>query len=295
MIKLGLIGISPGNGHPYSWSAIINGYDPEYMADCPFPVIPQYLSAQKYPDAFIKDARVTHVWAQDQEVRDHIAKAGRIEHTVNDYTDMIGKVDAVLLARDDYLNHSHFALPFIQAGIPIYIDKPLANSLSGAQKILGTAQYPHQIYTCSAFRFAPELESLRSRTSAIRAITAETIKSWSLYSIHIIEPVVSLLGIRPFTIQQKHIDGETVDIEGRYGDLDICFRSSGTKEGRLALSVKYDNGTEQTIRFDSPFESFRSALEGFLDIVRNKRNVAIPVAETLHCMSIIEHGKTQDD
>ena len=26
-IRLGLIGISKDNGHPYSWSAIINGYD----------------------------------------------------------------------------------------------------------------------------------------------------------------------------------------------------------------------------------------------------------------------------
>jgi hypothetical protein len=26
-IKLGIIGASKGNGHPYSWSAIFNGYD----------------------------------------------------------------------------------------------------------------------------------------------------------------------------------------------------------------------------------------------------------------------------
>ena len=25
MVKIGVIGMSPGNGHPYSWSAIING------------------------------------------------------------------------------------------------------------------------------------------------------------------------------------------------------------------------------------------------------------------------------
>ena len=27
IIKTGMIGISSGNGHPYSWSAIVNGYD----------------------------------------------------------------------------------------------------------------------------------------------------------------------------------------------------------------------------------------------------------------------------
>ena len=32
-INLGLIGISEGNGHPYSWSAIINGYNEAYLAN----------------------------------------------------------------------------------------------------------------------------------------------------------------------------------------------------------------------------------------------------------------------
>lgn len=178
--------------------------------------------------------------------------------------------------------------------MPVYIDKPLANSVANAQKILDMAQYPHQIYTCSAFRFAPELEALRARAGSVQSITAETLKSWSLYSIHIIEPVVSVMGIHPFTVQQKNIDGEAVDIAGQYGDIHMRFRSSGTKEGCLVLSIRYDDGKEQIIRFDSPFQSFRNALEGFLSAIRNKRNT-IPVAETLHCMSIIEHGKIQDD
>ncbi len=26
-IKLAILGLTPGNGHPYSWSAMFNGYD----------------------------------------------------------------------------------------------------------------------------------------------------------------------------------------------------------------------------------------------------------------------------
>ena len=32
MIKIGIIGTSEGNGHPYSFSAIINGYDDKNMS-----------------------------------------------------------------------------------------------------------------------------------------------------------------------------------------------------------------------------------------------------------------------
>ena len=55
-LKIGIIGSSPGNGHPYSWSAIINGYDEKHMKMCPFPVIPKYLANEKWPESMIKNA-----------------------------------------------------------------------------------------------------------------------------------------------------------------------------------------------------------------------------------------------
>ena len=42
-LRLGIMGMSEGNGHPYSWSAIFNGYNSLEMEDCGFPVIPEYL------------------------------------------------------------------------------------------------------------------------------------------------------------------------------------------------------------------------------------------------------------
>ena len=98
MLKLGIIGLSEGNGHPYSWSAIINGdYDEKFMADCGFPVIPAYLAANS-DTLGIDDAKVTHIWTQDRKVSEHCAAAGKIDTVVDEMTDMIGQVDAVLLA-----------------------------------------------------------------------------------------------------------------------------------------------------------------------------------------------------
>ena len=120
-IKLGIIGMSEGNGHPYSWSAICNGFESNYMQKCPFPVIPEYLSKEKYPDNFIKDAEVTHIWTQKREYSEHIAKAAKISNIVDNAIDMIGEVDGVLLARDDAENHYEMCKPFVEAGIMIYI------------------------------------------------------------------------------------------------------------------------------------------------------------------------------
>ena len=46
-IRLAMLGCTPGNGHPYSWSAMFNGYDREAMTkECPFAGIPVYLNKQ---------------------------------------------------------------------------------------------------------------------------------------------------------------------------------------------------------------------------------------------------------
>ena len=45
-LRLAMLGMIPGNGHPYSWSAIVNGYDPVEMSHCPYSMIPEYLAAR---------------------------------------------------------------------------------------------------------------------------------------------------------------------------------------------------------------------------------------------------------
>src|SRR5947208_2431940 len=104
-LRLGVIGISEGNGHPYSWSAIFNGYDLAAMESCPFPVISEYLARQRFPEDAISGAQVTHVWTQDPAVSEHVARASRVRHVVADPSDMLGQIDALLLARDDAENH----------------------------------------------------------------------------------------------------------------------------------------------------------------------------------------------
>ena len=47
-IRLAMLGMVEGNGHPYSWSAIINGgFDAATIKDCPYAAIPQYLRGTK--------------------------------------------------------------------------------------------------------------------------------------------------------------------------------------------------------------------------------------------------------
>ncbi|NMB96317.1 MAG: Gfo/Idh/MocA family oxidoreductase, partial [Clostridiaceae bacterium] len=128
-LKLAMLGMVDGNGHPYSWSAMFNGYNPEEMAKCPYPAIPAYLGKEPKDTLQIPNAQVTHIWTDEPADAIHVAKASKISNVMEKATDAIGKVDAVIVATDKGHEHVERCRPFIEAGMPVFIDKPLTDNI----------------------------------------------------------------------------------------------------------------------------------------------------------------------
>ena len=293
-LKLGVIGLSPGNGHPYSWSAIFNGYDPVAMEDCGFPVIPRYLAQQQFPKDAIAEGKVTHVWAQDKRIASHIAKAALIDNVVNHYTDMIGQVDGVLLARDDAETHYEFAGPFLKAGIPIYIDKPLALSVADAKQLVDMQQYPGQLFSCSALRYAKEFklsEPELAQLGRLRHIHATVPKDWDKYAVHVIEPLLILAKDRGTAkrIQTwRNNDSTTLCVEYSAG-LQVLISAMGSSYAPLALRVMGDFGWKDLF-FQDSYSAFKNALFEFVQSILHK-DVRIDPEFMLEVVNLIESGR----
>ena len=81
-IRLAMLGMVDGNGHPYSWSAMFNGYDAEQMASCPYAAIPAYLNKEPKETLQIKGARVTHILTDDPKDAEHVARASNVPYIV---------------------------------------------------------------------------------------------------------------------------------------------------------------------------------------------------------------------
>lgn len=292
-LRLGVIGLSPGNGHPYSWSAIFNGYDREAMETCGFPVIPRYLEQRNWPDDAIAEGEVTHVWTQDPERSAHIAKASHIANVVDDYRDMIGAVDGVLLARDDAASHAEIAAPFLEAGLPIYIDKPLALSTDVARKMFAQQQYPGQLFTCSAMRYARELQLTQEHRDAIgpiRHVHATTPKYWDTYSAHAIEPMLNALSpAGPAVGSHAHREGKAtfVDLSWESGTT-ASVVALGDAAGPIALRFHGERDWCELI-FADTFAAFRAALHEFVQGIVH-RDVRSDPAFVLSVVGIIETG-----
>lgn len=188
--------MSEGNAHPYSWSSIINGvFNGDEITKAGYPAVAAYLNENK-DTLGIDAAKVTHIWAQNFLIAESIAKSSGIENICAHYEDMIGNVDAVLLCRDDPENHVEMAKPFIDAGVPVFIDKPLASNTNDLNYFKEEVAKGKFIMSCSSMRYANEARIVKQDLQSLgelQLITAVGKKDWVKYGVHMLEGVFALL------------------------------------------------------------------------------------------------------
>jgi len=272
MIKVGMIGISEGNGHPYSFSAIINGYEDKYMSQSGWDNIYMYLKERDVADFGISDVKVTHVWTQDIEESKKIARASKIENIVEKYEDMIDEIDAVVIARDDYQSHKEIAKPFLEAGKYVFIDKPLTldiNELNYFKPFLESGQ----LMSCSGIKYAPELDKLKRDLKdfgKIKLIRGTTVKSWEKYAIHMLDGIFSVIPFEVKSVECSNANHESFTLYNFDGSI-IQIDALGSSE--LTLRIEFFSDVKY-YRADTlnAFDAFRRTLSNFVDRIKKKKS-----------------------
>lgn len=294
-IRLAMLGMVDGNGHPYSWSAIINGrYDARVMADCGFPVIPQYLGAEPPENLGIPGARVTHVWCDDPADAAKIAKAAFIPNVVDRPEDVLGEVDAVIIPTDRGWEHVDRARPFIDAGLPLFIDKPLCDREEDLRQFIAWHNSGKAFLSTSAMHYAKEFaaarEDLSEAVGRLQLLTITTPKSWERYGIHALEAVYPMLKPGGW-LSVANTGTETANIvHARHADgVDVVLAAvDGMYGGFCKLNAHGTTGSLSTAIADT-FFAFKSQLDAFVDYLRTGR-LPVPFEETVEMMKIIIAG-----
>jgi predicted dehydrogenase len=294
-IRLAMLGMVDGNGHPYSWSAIINGrYDAETMADCGFPVIPQYLGAEPPENLGISGARVTHVWCDDPADAVQVAKAAFIPNVVDRPEEVIGAVDAVVIPTDRGWEHVERARPFIDAGLPLFIDKPLCDREEDLRQFIAWHDSGKAFLSTSAMRYAKEFAAVREKlpeaVGKLRLLTITTPKSWERYGIHALEAVYPMLKPRGWVSSANTGTKAANIVHVRHADgVDVVLAAVDDMYGAFGKLNVYGTTGAISAAFADTFFSFKSQLEAFVDYLRTGRS-PVPFEETVEMMKIIIAG-----
>ncbi|NPV55028.1 MAG: Gfo/Idh/MocA family oxidoreductase [Firmicutes bacterium] len=294
MIRLAMLGRSEGNGHPYSWSAIINGgYDEERMKRIPFPVIYDYLSRQPGENLGIEGAKVTHVWTENREDAEDIAATSLIEHIVDRPEDVIGEVDAVIIGEDVGSLHLGLARPFIERNIPIFIDKPLTDNEADLREFVRYFREGRPVLSSSGYRYAREIEEMdREAIGEIEFVDCMMNKSWEKYGIHALEGLWRISGGGVERVQNLGTERANVVhlryADGRQAVVNVIYRS------QLARYDVIGSKASRTIAIADSFYMFKKQLESFVEFVRDflggDFSYPYPPEETIEMVKVVIAG-----
>ncbi len=101
------------------------------------------------------DVAVTHIYGTDQEKTKEVAEKGKIETIVSSPEEMVGRVDGVACVWRHGSKHCEYVMPFLNAGVPVFVDKPLATTIVEAKRMIDTAQKARVGFTSfSTLRYA---------------------------------------------------------------------------------------------------------------------------------------------
>ena len=291
-LRLAMLGMIEGNGHPYSWSAIVNGFDPAAMAQCPYPAILSYLGKQRVEDVRIPGARVTHLWTDDPADAPKVAAASLIPNVVAKPEDVIGQVDAVIISTDDGDDHIRRVKPFIEAGLPVFVDKPMATNIADLRQFVQWHKSGSVILSTSGMRYAPEMrlsDEQRTQLGDLRWITSFTCKTWERYGIHALEAVEPLLGPGFLTVQAlSDAGGDVMHLTHRSG-VRVTIGALHDAYGSFGAVHLYGTQGQLPLRLTDTYHAFRGQLVAFIDMLQTGVR-PLPFDETVELMAVIIAG-----
>lgn len=148
------------------------------------------------------DARVTALVAGEAARNDALTAGGGVE-LVDSARDLVGRVDAAIVCNRSGSLHRENAVPLLEAGIPVLVDKPLAASVADAREIIAAAKRSGAVLAShSALRFVPQVEELAAGGDGPPKVVTATgpadpgseYDGLFFYGVHPVEVALHLVG-----------------------------------------------------------------------------------------------------
>jgi predicted dehydrogenase len=216
MYRIGILGSE--NSHAMAFSRIFNGLEPEEKG--------------KYPDM-----KVVAIGGHEAEPSQKVMEECGLEFIADRPEDMLGRVDAVMVTARNGAFHSEFALPFIEAGLPLFIDKPIANDGEDALRLLQRAKEKGvPVVGGSSTKYVPDVLALKKAVESgeLGRVVSGSISApvnldnpyggFYFYASHLVEISMTVFGYNPKSVFALLGEGgittlthyDAYDISGHY-------------------------------------------------------------------------------
>ncbi|MCI5546592.1 MAG: Gfo/Idh/MocA family oxidoreductase, partial [Clostridiales bacterium] len=222
------------------------------------------------------DVRVTAIWGEDMEASRKIAEKCQVE--IVRPMDMLREVDAVMVTSRNGALHWGYVRPFIEAGKPAFVDKPLANDYAEAKSIIDMAAEKRvPLVGGSSLKLIADTLALKEAADEAKAkgelLGGNVYAPVSLdnpyggfyfYSSHLIEIALTIFGYDPVAVNAvKTKAGIAAVLEYAGYAVTLNYTESAYKYGGVVLAKGGVSGREINMG-----DAYAREVESFVKMLR---------------------------
>ncbi len=241
------------------------------------------------------------VWGETKAFAEKLAKDSKIYEIVKYPQDMIGLVDGVIIAHRDAACHVQTALPFIEKGIPVFIDKPFCYSLEEGAKLIKIAKQKKIPFTSFSIlteqdSYTNELQKKIQQAGKITTIFSsgpcDINSRWGgvfFYGIHQIELILKSTGVEIDRVQMFNSNRNAGDnmaiLIGRNNTPMISVSFSNNQKSSFTLCII---GSENSFYYQNKFDKnpYVNSLKKIIKMFKTKKE-PYPYEDIMKSVSIL--------
>jgi predicted dehydrogenase len=218
---------------------------------------------------------VLYVWGETDEFARNAAEKGSIPTIVKDPSEMMGKIDALIVDHRHPKFHLGAALPFVKAGIPTFVDKPFCYRVDEGKEFLKIAREAGTPVTSfSSIAQSDGTFDLKAQVQAIGDI--EHVFSFGpadinseyggifFYGVHVVQPLMFVFGEDVVRVRiTRTSKGATASIMFESGrDASLLF-TQGRDRGTMVFTKESTIKLEPRVEESDPPRHYRDIVSMF--------------------------------
>ena len=259
MVKVGIVGYTPLNGHPYSFGCIINGFNKKTKIN-DYPPIESYLKENlDYKDG-IKGMDCTHVFCENKERAENIASTINAI-PISNILEFPKNLDLILILCD-YSKVRKYYIEELSKIFKLFVDKPLIknekdytfySSLINSKKVMSSSMLIHE----------SEFDILKYKKGLIE-VNVIYSGNWENYSSHAIDPIIKIISNKS-SLKVSKFSKNSVFIDSN--NIKIIFYKEKSNIPNFEYNFLYKNHEKIKVKIKSNFNSFRNGLIKLKDAI----------------------------
>lgn len=183
-------------------------------------------------EKIVDDIEFVGVYSADMEAAERLQEKFGVA-VAQSYDEYVGKVDGIIITARHGDNHYKYAKPYIESGIPMFIDKPITCTEEDAKAFIEDLK-AHNVSVCggSACVFADWVQRLKKAVEKeehgkvlggnLRAplLTLKPHGGFFFYAQHLVQVMTEIFGCYPQSVRATE-KGDTYNCLVRYQDYDV--------------------------------------------------------------------------